>query len=407
MSVKEPILPENPQYILDGGYLLHRVPWETGKMWDDILTHYTQYVSRKFGQATVIFDGYTSSPSTKEGVHARRSKGKSGPIVQFTSNMPCTVRKDIFLSNKANKQKFITMLSTRLQQAGCTVLHATGDADVLTAQTAIASSYQYDTILVGDDTDLLILLCSQGKNTAFQLYFRPEAKLHSKKPSRCWDIKLLQQSLGKDVCDNILFIHGPLGCDTTSRLFGIGKSAAIKRVKINPTFREQAAVFRLPNALKEDIIKAGENALVDIYHGKPTETLDSMRLHLFHQKVSSSTAYVQRQSLPPTSAACQFHSLRVYHQVQQWYGNDLPPEDWGWMIHENTMFPVSTKLHPAPAYLLEAIKCNCKSGCNTRRCGCRKFGLNCSLACGECKGISCSNSSQVDIDADSDSDSDS
>ena len=31
---------------------------------------------------------------------------------------------------------------------------------------------------------------------------------------------------------------------------------------------------------------------------------------------------VSPESLPPTSAAASFHSLRVYHQVQVWRGQD-------------------------------------------------------------------------------------
>ena len=32
------------------------------------------------------------------------------------------------------------------------------------------------------------------------------------------------------VCDNLLFIHVILGCDSTSCLFGIGKGMALKKV---------------------------------------------------------------------------------------------------------------------------------------------------------------------------------
>ena len=50
-----------------------------------------------------------------------------------------------------------------------------------------------------------------------------------------------------------------------------------------------------------------------------------------------------------------------------------------------------THLPLSPNYSLEAIHCNWKIGCNTRRWGCRKYGLECSLACGGCKGLHCSN----------------
>ena len=39
-------------------------------------------------------------------------------------------KKEEFLSNKTNKQKFIMLLSDCLDQAGCETHHALGDADV-------------------------------------------------------------------------------------------------------------------------------------------------------------------------------------------------------------------------------------------------------------------------------------
>jgi len=196
------------------------------------------------------------------------------------------------------------------------------------------------------------------------------------------------EALGRNICDNILFLHAILGCDTTSRFFSLGKGLALKKAKSSQYFLDQTAVFRRPNAMMTDIVIAGENDIVS--------------LQIFCRKVSTSTACVQPRSLPPTSASAKYHSLRVYQQVQQWLGNDLPPEDWGWTIKDNKMIPVPTDMKPAPAYLLEAIRCNCKSGCETQRCGCRKFGLDCSLACGECKGMHCSNVIKPIIDSDSD-----
>ena len=64
------------------------------------------------------------------------------------------------------------------------------------------------------------------------------------------------------------------------------------------------------------------------------------------------------------------------------------------------MFPVHMDLKPASAYLLEAVKCNCKTNCSSNRCSCVKFGLCCSTACGECKGLHCSNVLDEDEDSD-------
>lgn len=53
-------------------------------------------------------------------------------------------------------------------------------------------------------------------------------------------------------------------------------------------------------------------------------------------------------------------------------------------------FRFRTLLPPAPEKLLNTIFCNCKKGCSAK-CGCKKIGLQCSPACTNCQGVSCSN----------------
>ena len=57
------------------------------------------------------------------------------------------------------------------------------------------------------------------------------------------------------------------------------------------------------------------------YNGKPGELLDSLPYQHFCQKVATNTSHVQPQSLPPTSAAAKYHSLRVFFQIQKWKGS--------------------------------------------------------------------------------------
>ena len=132
--------------------------------------------------------------------------------------------------------------------------------------------------------------------------------------------------------------------------------------------------------------------------GKPSDTLDALRVYQFFQKVSSSTVAVKPHNLPPTSAAAKYHSLRVYHQVQQWQGVDLSPEDWGWKLVDGKLRPIMTDRPVAPKHLLDAIHCSCSMGCKTHRCSCRKYGLSCSSAGGECRGLSCQNAGSNTFD---------
>ena len=91
--------------------------------------------------------------------HQRRLAGKAGPEVTFTEDMKLTQKKETFLGNFNNKQNFINMLSRYLQLSGCQTHHSQEDADLLIVSTAVSSANTKMTVLVGEDTDLIILLC--------------------------------------------------------------------------------------------------------------------------------------------------------------------------------------------------------------------------------------------------------
>ena len=192
--------------------------------------HYCYYVLRKYGnQAIVAFDGYGSKPSTKSMTHQRRSAGKGGATVTFQDGMKVTAKKDAFLANTDNKQRFITMLQRHLSEIGCHTLQAEGDADVLIVKTAVDSAVTHPTGLVGDNTDLLVLHCYHTRADSNDLDFRPEPKANSKE-RRVWNLLKVKAELGPAVFRNMLFLHAILGCDTTSHPYGIGKAASLKKI---------------------------------------------------------------------------------------------------------------------------------------------------------------------------------
>ena len=137
-----------------------------------------------------------------------------------------------------------------------------------------------------------------------------------------------------------------------------------------------------------------------LYGGQPEEGLDALRYRRYREKVATRASYVQVHTLPPTAAAAENHSARVYYQTQLWMakGINLNAEEWGWVTSEDKLEPLQTNLPPAPNTLMKVIRCNCKTDCDTRRCTCRKLGLECSVVCGECKGINCTNSPQLPLE---------
>ena len=119
---------------------------------------------------------------------------------------------------------------------------------------------------------------------------------------------------------------------------------------------------------------------------------------MFCDKLVSSKMKIKPEVLPPTSSATKDHSMRVFCQVMQWKGMEIDPTKLRWKITNNMMIPKYTDLLCAPEELLKIISCNCKAGCSSMRCSCKKNGLICSSTCGECCGYSCENSMQPELE---------
>ena len=148
-----------------------------------------------------MFDGYGSEPSTKSMTHQRRSAGKGSATVTLQDGMKVTAKRDAFLANTEKKKRFIAMLQRYLSESGCRTLQAEGDADVLIVKTAVDSAVTHPTVLVGDDTDLLVLLCYHTKADGNDLYFRPEPKANSSfREIRVWNILKVKAEFGQAVC---------------------------------------------------------------------------------------------------------------------------------------------------------------------------------------------------------------
>ena len=124
-------------------------------------TRSAHYVTSRYGQALVVFDGNSDIPSPKDFAHIGKNCNHKGTLIHFKGEMAIQIRKEDFPSNKQNKQHFITKLSERLGAHGCDVRHAATGADLLIVQTAISVSAIHNTILIGDNTDLLVLLSSR------------------------------------------------------------------------------------------------------------------------------------------------------------------------------------------------------------------------------------------------------
>jgi hypothetical protein len=93
----------------------------------------------------------------------------------------------------------------------------------------------------------------------FQCHLNPLFSL-----SKIWDIGKTTFVLGQKTCKVIPVIHAISGCDTTSKLYGVGKRAALKKFMDSQTLKELGDVF-LKISQMEDIIKSGERIITNLY----------------------------------------------------------------------------------------------------------------------------------------------
>lgn len=107
--------------------------------------------------------------------HQKRSK-VVGPEIVFTNDMHLINTKEEFLSNYKNKQRFIVQLAKRLNEKGVMALHAESDADLKIVMTALECAVTASTIVIGEDTDLLILLLHYSNESHEEIHIKSEPK---------------------------------------------------------------------------------------------------------------------------------------------------------------------------------------------------------------------------------------
>src|SRR6218665_1511481 len=79
-------VPDTERHVLDGGSLLHRIPWKKGESYGTIAQSYADFTVRQYGAGTtVVFDGYEQGPSIKDNTHLRRGQSRPTCILLLAS----------------------------------------------------------------------------------------------------------------------------------------------------------------------------------------------------------------------------------------------------------------------------------------------------------------------------------
>ena len=94
---------------------------------------------------------------------------------RHTTDTKFVGKKGDFLQNTSIKQKIIGLITDKLRQCGCAVVQAENDADVDIVKAAVAVASSKSTTVVGEDTDLLVLLLYYTVGIeSFEIYLRKE-----------------------------------------------------------------------------------------------------------------------------------------------------------------------------------------------------------------------------------------
>ena len=173
----------------------------------------------------IVFDGYLTN-NTKDQTHQKRYLMQSLRI-NISLLMKNDCNKGLFLSNCENKQQFNNMLGESLLLAGHRVIFHDNDADVAIVDQALALHDDDKVVrVICDDTDVFIVLLSRLRLSAS---IQSSVYLLQPKSKRTLNMTTLNSILPEQVRDSLLVIHAMTGCDTTSFLFGIGKSKLYKK----------------------------------------------------------------------------------------------------------------------------------------------------------------------------------
>ena len=238
--------------------------------------------------------------------------------------------------------------------------------------------------MAADDTDIVVMLCFHYNTSLNNIFFCTERseiqKVRAHKGRKYWRINQIADAL--QVSNHILFCHAWSGCDTTSAMYQQGKLKILELLN-SKDVQSQADYFGKLESTQTVIGEAGSKLAIKCYGGRNTDTLGRLRhAKYMHMIVSSSS--LQPERLPPTSRTIYYHALRVHFQVCQWKYlnlNILDVRECGWVKRDNVLEPILTDM-----------EISSKNPCGKQpNCSCRKNGISCATACGDGRGVQCSN----------------
>jgi len=228
------------------------------------------------------------------------------------------------MMNSHNKRLFIQLLATRLQQHHYTVLHAVDDVDKLIVKTALDFCVNAEPVtVVADDTDILVLLIHHLMQSMADIFLLSATGSQRSRTTHTISIQDLFCAVGNRLAKQLPVIHAVSGCDTTSALFGHGKSTVLKKISKHADSDALARTLLSATASVDEVARDGLR-LLSIIYGCEQQSLDHVRYVTYMNMLAHSSIRPRPEKLPPTERAAYFHVLRVHLQAVQWHLCRIP-----------------------------------------------------------------------------------
>ena len=143
--------------------VLHQLSWKNGATYGLIVKSHADFIVINYGLSTVVFDGYNNGTSINDNTHQKRVDAKLFTLKLMRPWKLYLREKKHFLSRNSYKQTLINLISSELRRKGCRVINSFKDEDVYIVEAAVGEFYLHFITLIGEDTDLLVLLLCGAK----------------------------------------------------------------------------------------------------------------------------------------------------------------------------------------------------------------------------------------------------
>lgn len=382
----------------------------------DLCNHFLKIVEQQstgFQEIHIIFDRYDIVPSLKQQIRDMRvnksniiSYNISGDVniekISLQNLLSSIVTKQnlcnyfasqIIKLKKSSDNVFVTTckdicLSNRLDFSHLNSNQEEADTRIILHAIDATNRNATHISILCSDTDVLVLALYHFNQLCHNTYL----VMGTGSKRRPVYLAQICRSLPSKIIQGLPAFHALTGCDFTGTFFGKSKQSCWKiYLKCSDAILQSFANFGTTyNIFTEDFANL-EDFVCKIYAPNSSISMvKDLRWYLFakHQLTD--------EKLPPTNTALREMVQRANYICMMWkkcndpFPNLLSPHGQGWILQHNKYVAIGTTQPAAPQFLIDLVKCSCKTGCISNHCSCRANNLTCTEMCENCD-VNCEN----------------